>query len=275
MPATAIYRDETLALRLERDQLIVERQSALDRTGAAAAVLRRRFVRVAAGSALTAAAVLIWSATLVGGFCWKALDTPATRVALFVAIPAAWALAALVGVAAHAAMRRWHQRRYSRFHPSDDAAADLQRLALLPAPATLTAHAADLERASVAAPLTGVALLAPISIHFLVGLLAGSPSQFVEWMAMSAVITGPAHLTLVVCARRYACRLGFMPLLKLHNAGWATLGIVTFVSAVPFALLLLVPPLLTFITGALFIPASFTAFRHLVERERATLSRRR
>jgi hypothetical protein len=61
MPATAIYRDETLALRLERDQLIVERQSALDRTGAAAAVLRRRFVRVAAGSALTAAAVLIWS----------------------------------------------------------------------------------------------------------------------------------------------------------------------------------------------------------------------
>jgi hypothetical protein len=50
-----------------------------------------------------------------------------------------------------------------------------------------------------------------------------------------------------------------------------TLGVVTLVSAVPFAILAFVPPIVVFTTGVLFVPASFGYLGRLVARERAAL----
>jgi hypothetical protein len=50
------------------------------------------------------------------------------------------------------------------------------------------------------------------------------------------------------------------------------LGITTLVSALPFALLYLIPPILVFVTGVIFVPVSFSALTRIVEAERHQLA---
>jgi hypothetical protein len=271
MPASAIYRDETLALRLERDELLARRHLAWAHAAAAAQLIPRRQARIAAGMTLAVAgATLLWSPDIAWLAGADMLDT-STPLLLIAAIPGAWLLAALVGLIVYAASGHRLLRDYAAFAVSDDAAADLQRLMRLPAPESLVEHAAALERRSVAWPLTGLALATPMLLHFCASPFFGGPNGFLGWLALSGVIAGPAHLALVWCSRRYARRIGWVPLDRLRGSGLAALGITTLVSAVPFAALFLIPPLIVFLTGLVFVPVSFAGFARLVESERHAL----
>jgi hypothetical protein len=275
MPAPSIYRDESLALRIERDELVARRHAAWTHARPAAQLIRRRQARIAAGYTLAVAgAALLLGPTIAWALGADVFVVP-TPLALILAIPGSWLLAALVGFLVYAGSGRRLQRGYGELVVSDDAAADLKRLARLPAPESLLERATALERSSVVAPLSGLALAAPMLLHLCLSPVVGGPGGFLGWLALSGVIAGPAHITLVLRSRTYARKLGRLPLDQLRGSGMAALGITTLVSALPFAVLLLIPPVLVFVTGLVFVPVSFARIGYLVETERQELRRAR
>ncbi len=137
----------------------------------------------------------------------------------------------------------------------------------------------ELAVGSIAWPLAGLSLLAPLSIHFLVYAIASAPEFSPSWlegfgayMTITSVLLIPAYATLIACARRHAQRLArvFGPP-ATERAGVHALAATTISSLVPGFLLLGIPTLIVLITGALFIPASFAMARRTHRREHETL----
>jgi hypothetical protein len=138
------------------------------------------------------------------------------------------------------------------------------------------------EKASVALPLMAIALLAPLTIHAgvwaaILG-IQGDLSAFPEfdgWVAMSLVIVGHAHLLLAFFGYRFAKKLREMPLSEIDRAGssmaWRAFWWTVFASALPGAILYLIPPVLTLLTGLLFSPAMFFLMWKRVIAERKAL----
>jgi hypothetical protein len=166
--------------------------------------------------------------------------------------------------------------------PSGDLERDLERLERAAPGAEARAAADRLERASVALPLMGLAMLAPLTIHLAVYRVCmfeprmESPHGYDKWIAFSLVIVGHAHLVLALCAWLYARKLRREPAWKLRSNvirrdGWHALLWATLAGAVPGALLFLIPPLLVLATGALFVPLAFWAMGRRVLLERALL----
>jgi hypothetical protein len=282
MPAYAIYRDDTLALRLERDQLAARRHAALESVAfaAAAAIFRRRRVRIAAGMVLAAlGALVLWGSTVLALANFHSLQDGGVQHHWLkyagLAIPGLWVAAIVAAEAAAAHSDRILRRDFGRFIASDDAGRDLLHLGTLPTPSLLAERAAALERASIFWPLAGLAMSVPMTLQAPIICVFNRSSELVFWIMLSGIIAGPAHIALVLCARRYADRLRVEPLPKLRDAGWKALGIVTFISAVPFALLLLIPPIVVFVTGSVFVPASFAYIGRRINRERHALTLRR
>jgi hypothetical protein len=271
MDATAVYRDHTLAACAQRDRLAAAHNAELTRASGAARAFGDRVTRIAAGAALTTVGALLWLGTLAATLGLSALVTPSLEKLALLTIPAAWGVAGLVALAARALATRALGRRYPAFVVGDDPWRDLTRLGDLESPSVLRRRAARLETASVGLPLTGLALVAPISIHLVVAILFGVGLGFVKWLALSVVIAGSAHIALIACAWLFAQRLRDQPLANHRNAGWRALLWTTGVSAVPFALLYLIPPLVVLATGALFVPFAFDGLRRTVERERRGL----
>src|SRR5260370_38098921 len=94
--------------------------------------------------------------------------------------------------------------------------------------------------------------------------LAGGSLQargYDEWIRVSVLIVGNAHIALAVCAFLFARRLHRSSLEEMHcrfHALWLkALGITVLVSAAPGVLLLAIPPVLTFVTGIAFVPGLF------------------
>jgi hypothetical protein len=164
-----------------------------------------------------------------------------------------------------------------------DPARDLAVLETRPHLQSLARRVARLELASVALPLAGWALLAPLGIHFVVGTVlygaGGSPlklEEFDEWISASTVLVGLAHLALVACAFFYARklrRLDTAAIGALGHGDWGrALGFTALLSLFPGALLLFVPTVLVVLTGLLFIPATFRWMHHRVLAERRSLA---
>ncbi len=122
---------------------------------------------------------------------------------------------------------------------------------------------------SLVVPAAGVALVLPITLHLLVALAIGSRSAaFDEWVEISLVVTGAAHLVFAaLCmlrARRLAAGDATMTVAKL-------LGITVAAVCVPFMVLWFIPPVLVAITALPILPL-LHGMRPLIDRERAEIA---
>jgi hypothetical protein len=274
MNANGLYRNDSLAACSARDDLIAARERELADTAGAQRTFRRRVIRIAAGGALTVGGVLLWATTAfwlaTSFFAGSDSSDRGLEQLLVLLIPTPWLLAAAAAVAAKVLSRRFLAARYGRFVAGEDPWRDLARLARRAAPSTLRQRASALETASVVWPLVGLALVLPISIHAIVGELFGVGWDFSRWIGLSAIVAGPAHVALVVCALLYARRLRKSALPINGWPGWRAFAITTGVSVVPFGIWVL-PPLLVAATGLLFIPWSFEWVGRAVERERIAI----
>jgi hypothetical protein len=130
-----------------------------------------------------------------------------------------------------------------------------------------------------AVPLIAISLLTPLTLHWLFSFLltAQGARDFAVWIKISAVVVGHAHLALAYLSYRFTTKLARsstaeIEAMSIHGEWGKTLGITVLVSAVPGILALAVPPILSAITGLVFIPVMFILTRNQVLEERAMLS---
>lgn len=124
---------------------------------------------------------------------------------------------------------------------------------------------------SLVLPTLGAALLLPLTLHLLVfRLLDGHSwaSEFDDWVGLSLVITGPAHLVFAILSAVRASKLAIgLPApspLKIY-------GLTVAASCLPFVLLMAIPPVLVAITGLPILPLLY-GMERLIARERAALA---
>lgn len=149
--------------------------------------------------------------------------------------------------------------------PSGDSARDRAALEAHEPRATLNARIAKLmsaRRASLNVPLVAASLLGPLALHFPIAAAFGVPAAaFGEWIGMSTLIVGLAHLTLAGLSLRYVHRLldaqDHDARLSFHREWGFALGMVVVAGCLPGLILLAVPPALVALTGLPLVPAMF------------------
>ena len=276
MRTADIYRDHHQGLAIRFEALTQRLARQLDEiTTDVELVHRRRLARAAAGATGVAAVVALVSLELVTFIDrHDAVEGGLATSILVLGWAAAAAVYLVVRLAAHARLRAVIARA---LRPSGDMERDLERLERLAPDAPARIAADRLERASVALPLMGLALLAPLTIHWLVYVVANlgdlsHTHHFDEWIAMSLVIVGHAHLVLAFLAYRFATKLrrsaAADPAAAPGKHGWIALAFTTLAGAVPGIVLFAIPPVLVAVTGLVFVPLGFYAVgrRALAER---------
>jgi len=160
--------------------------------------------------------------------------------------------------------RLW-RRLTRRFRLSNDAFADLSTLERGGPREYAVRLVRKLERPALALPLATLCLLAPLSLHLVVAtlFLHCSVSEFSRWCVVSAVVVGHAHITLLIFSLVHVKRLRAMldqgqahRISGVRSGMWA-LTWTSVVGAIPGGLLYLIPPILVFLTGLLFVPLAF------------------
>jgi hypothetical protein len=305
------YRDETEALRERRDELFSQREREREALAPELfAIAGRRAARVFGGAAgiFGVCALIAFFLAIVGVGLRRGLRVPDARFwdtidyypppeNLFDALDgrltllflAALSLAGLGylfgGVWGPAVLSRALRIAFAK---TDDVRADIDRLSRRsPAAVSLELLSAH-EQRSAAWSLIAVSLLAPLGLHLVAAEMISEGqltlSEFGKWIGICIAMTAPGHLTLVIRARRFARHLaGDLLLFEPSKPGWSALGwacLAGFVS--PLVLMtirggegapfLFGVPLLSALTGALFVPLSFWWTARQLKKERATLS---
>jgi hypothetical protein len=262
------------------------------------AMVARRVGRVVAGAVagLLGASALLTGLLLTGPgspFAERHLAPVGLATSLLLA---AWPLALAVGFLARTVARLRYARvlRAPSMPPAALALTELSRLEDARPLLTLRRHAARIEGWSAAAPLAGLSLTAPLTLHLIVSPAferAVNVREFDDWIAVSALLVGPAHLVLVFMAVRWALALRRRETDSLHqgiHASWMKAILVTAIAgAVPCCLLLafdggglggamavalsLIPAAITAATGVVFIPAMYLIAARRIARERLAL----
>ena len=128
---------------------------------------------------------------------------------------------------------------------------------------------------SLRLPLAGIALLAPLTIHALFTVFIGQMDlrEFSSWMGISALVVGQAHLFLAWYAARDGKRMMMADadLMPWKTASWKALWKTTIAACVPSVVFMAVPPILTVLTGAVFIPVMYYAAHRISAWERVRL----
>ena len=125
--------------------------------------------------------------------------------------------------------------------------------------------------------MMALALLAPLTIHLVVYALfrQRAVDRFDTWIATSLVVVGHAHMVLAYLAWRFAKRMRALTTEAIAEGaagrGFREYGYTVLASAIPSALLYLLPPILTAATGLLFVRPMFRAMTDAVVRERRAL----
>lgn len=273
------YRDNEVGLRVYRDGLLEARiREAATLPAELTRVYVRRVSRIAAGATATIGFALMALASLLGEglkawFGSKLVDAPLTWILLLTV--AAVPVAALIArTAAHVNLLMVVRRDLRR---TNDTRADVERLERS-ASTVIAEHADALETRSVAAPLVGWALCAPLTMHFIVYCFNNSAntldhltSDYEWWICASLLITAVAHLTLAALAVRFAKAVRAEQAGGPTPSAWAPLLWTTLAGCVPGVVLFLVPPILVAATGLVFIPATFAWMRRRVHDERFAL----
>jgi hypothetical protein len=196
----------------------------------------RRAARMAAGSALIGGALMLIASTV----------SPELRA--FDVIASSWAAALALYVVARLAVP--HLARvlgWRRTHAGDAAA--------IP---------------SWTIPLAGFTLIAPLSLHAIVGFINGDNRDFEEWCGMSFIIVGHVHVLLaVMIGLHFTRRWNGEKAWPLGRIWLASIG----AACVPGALLLLIPPLLVGVT-ALPMLLVYAAATYRLEAEQRALTLR-
>jgi hypothetical protein len=284
----ALYRDTNEPVRRELAAQIGARRRELVDAAARGRVYAARVGRSAGGAAMVAT-------MLVGAPLLAVLGSPVDlhRSALTTVLLSSWAIGLVVRQLA-CGLAGWRFDRWLAAVPRvlDACAADpdpfraVARLEGTPSPALAVHRRIDRwQTAALALPMVACSLAAPLTLHYLlvlafdaIGALSPAPGSsfsevrsFDQWIAISALIVGHAHLVLAGHAVVFARRLRRLPAgaLPPDGAGWGALSWAVVASAIPGAALLFIPPVLTFFTGLVFIPLMYGAARRTFVRERA------
>jgi hypothetical protein len=289
-PATAA-RFEALLERQDRES---------PQATAARAIAARRVGRVVAGAVaalLGGTAMLVglaWDSpfggSLFGGGSWR--HGGGTCVLL-----AAWPTAFAAGLLAYALARRLTARSLQApaMPPAALAMTEIVRLEESRPLLALRRLAARVEGWSAAAPLAGLSMTAPLTLHAIVAFLFTGPDamlEFGDWIGASALFVGPAHLVLAFMAARWGLSLHRRETHALRERihwRWVKAMLVTIaVAVVPCFLLLtcdppgrldgavadmlsLIPAGITAVTGVVFVPAMYLVAARRIEGERLAL----
>ncbi len=214
------------------------------------ALVALRKARIAAGLTL--------AIMTVAAIAWPAVGASNDAPLLLVL---AWPVAAAAGLFTYAITRATAQHGQS--------AADLER--------TLY----GLEVPGLAAPAAGLAFALPLTAHLVIATLKAltsavttSPTEFSNWMVMSGIIVGHAHVAVAIHAYLTIDRMHRLPSDEVPARGaWLqALGIATLCGAVPGAILILIPPVLVLLTGLPLLPLLYGFVRRTFIDERAHIA---
>lgn len=270
------YRDPRYAASVRLEQLQESGGELRDQIPSEIrAIHARRVARSAAGATAVSGFVLVALATAWNGLTSSSFRAPAPTFVLLGA--------ALASIAVYVALHLYASAHFdglvlASFDKSEDTLAKLARMESDNIRRAAARLVASNERASVGLPLAGVGLLAPLTIHLGVWALinAGRPDPmrwiqaFDWWIAATLILVGVAHGVLVYLAWRFARIAAESPTRHLERqrpvGGWAALGWTVAGSLLPGIIAIAIPPVIVFLTGALFVPYSFHAMhRRLVE----------
>ena len=131
---------------------------------------------------------------------------------------------------------------------------------------------------SVALPMAGVSLLAPLTVHLLFASAFGAPAHgFDRWISYSLVLVGHAHVIVAGFAAAAAFNAALQGALGRPPKSWSrserahgparALMFAVLASSFPGLAIFALPPLLTFFTGLFFVPAMFAWMHRVVDRE--------
>jgi hypothetical protein len=275
--STTFYRDASFGVDLRIDDLVTERRNALPAALSQARVRERRAGRIVAGITGIAGGSLLMLLAVASFVPRPARPNGDLQCLLFgawLAVGIAYALGR-VGAKILFGEPGIPRRSGDRW----------DYLARLEAPLFSDKDRAWTDRLevwSVALPMMAMALLAPLTIHAVVvgvaRVVTGSSPVFLgfdRWIAWSVVLVGHAHVTLAVLSYRFAKEIRALQWYEIEPRGrglsaTAVLWTVA-ASAVPGAILLLIPPAVTLVTAMLFSPLMFGFMERSVIKERAAL----
>jgi hypothetical protein len=269
-----VYRERevTMALRFADGIRRLADEAERAERSVDAAVHARRSARVVAGVTGATGGLAVLS---LGGLGWAYRELWDAAVVLLVVMPAVIALA--YGVQRGLAPSFLRRRVAGLWRPTGRADFDLMCLEATSPERFVAEDTRRLEVAGIAAPLAAAALLGPLTLHLLVGGPAlvndslADLTQFGPWLGLSAALVSHAHL-FVACAFYYCARsLARGEVVRPLRYGLATATIAAICAAIPGAMLIMLPPLLTFATGVFIaLPACTWAVRASA-RERSAL----
>jgi hypothetical protein len=249
---TFAYRDSLEGARLRYADLAARAREARPFSALVASVFAARTGRIWGGVAGIAGAGLVALAAVAGAARPSGAPVSATVVLL-----ASWA-AMGVGYVAGCLVGDRRARQIAVPRETGDVHADLARLERACSTVTAREGAVRMEEASTALPMIAVGLLAPLTLHFAFCFFTGMRSSFDQWIRMSLVIVGHAHVVLACQLQglaRKARGLSVEELTKQRGrVAWPIFGWTVIASGVPGIVLVLLPPVITAVTGVLFLP---------------------
>ncbi|WP_437964625.1 hypothetical protein WMF04_33710 [Sorangium sp. So ce260] len=272
----ATYRNDEDVARLHIESLLARHRQQVD---AIPEHLRhlyaRRVARSLAGQVALVGAVVVVVAAAAPPVL-GVLDDGAATIALL----AAWATSALAYVVGRElAGGRLLRAISSDVRQSGDVHADRARIEAAAPEARVRSMVDAEERRSVAFPLAGVVVLAPLTLHLAIycsfGGWLSTWSDLIEdfdgWVRASVVLVGHVHALMAYLAFRHARQIHAASTPELAagapSGAVRALGFATLASLFPGGLLFLIPPLIVLATGAVIVPA-FGAARRRVLAER-------
>ena len=287
------FRDTLSVVRADLAVARARHAAAIERAGKLIPVMARRVARSLFGLGLILAAVVLVGVALL----------PPRDVALTPILIAGWPIAAALGLVSAPPLiwglgrwLRWRAARYPvgpRPGPAqEDPHAALEALQAEPgADASFAARVAGWETAGLALPLIGLCLIVPLSLHLMVWATVQAVARvgetdrvgywanlcrFDDWIRMSMVLVGLAHLALVISVFIYLGRLRRQPSFRPPSP-FMPFTVAVLSSAFPgivfifFAGAGLLPPLIAAVTGVVFIPPIFGQASRIFWRERDLL----
>jgi hypothetical protein len=276
---TVGYRNEDFGAALRLEGLLEQRGAEVDQAASELGGLyARRIARTAAGTAMLAGFITMVFESLRTYLVDRTLDHAEPLLL------GSWAAGALVYGVTYALMRlRFPGTLLPTVDLGHGPRADMERVEAAAPAREARAKIDRLEQDSVAFPMMGVALLAPLTLHWLVMVALPSAldhhrplgaTSFGSWIGMSLVIVGHCHVAVAALAWRFAKRVRALSTLELsvaRHGGWSAYGW-TLVSSLPVAILLLIPTTLVAITGVFFIPGMFALMHKRLLAERVMLA---
>lgn len=278
----ATYRDPRYAASIRMEQLRAQRKDLPDDVfDTLIGVYSRRVARLAAGTtAVVGFFVMVLAAIL------KAMDGnrggslfPGPTVVLLDSV--LLSVVVYVTTRVGAAVTFWQRVRAS-MGTSDDVLAQAARLEEGGVRRTAMELASRHERWGIAAPMAGISLLAPLTMHLVLYWLPmrapGSDrwlASFDVWIQASLILVGIAHVTLALLCVRFGrlvaeARTSVLAS-KIPVGAWTALGYTILASCIPGLIAFALPVAITAVTGLVFIPPMFVFMYRRATRERQAL----